>query len=457
MSPIWSRTDGANGPSLSIIFSDGEVALIGKEHVNLALITLKLAEGIDDSALRELIHPAKNIAARFKRLSERITTDGVNILLDGDVINDGLTDYILELIRLENEGEDAPSWKPFVNFLEKLSQNSSKDSRESLFDFIQKWGLTIRNDGDIIAYKGIKNDYGSVQQGPGIVNNVRIKHGSLDNKPGNLVEIERSYVEANRDLACAQGLHVTTVDYASGWGPRVVTVAINPRDVVAVPRQEIAKMRVCRYEVIADAARKERTSETITRTAPVWGGAQHFAKKSEASPELLKKLEKAIKNKRQLRVSYRSLNSRVEKDYLIEPKRIDGDILHLTIPGVEHGTRTFIITSISSAKKVETKKEEKPAKVKKAKKAKAEKVVTETVAVKIVRNAIEAGELVTIDYKPSFTHTKTYLVKPLSIEEGKLRLLLPSNGNVRRDFLLEGIEAARPHQASKKNKGKKKK
>jgi len=475
MSTIWSRTDGANGPSLSIIFSNGEVALIGKEHVNLAAITVKLAEGIEEDALRELISPAKNIAARFQRLSERITTDGANILLDGDVINDGLTDYILELIRLENEGEASLSWKPFVNFLEKLSQNPSASSKSSLYAFIQKHGLTIRNDGDFIAYKGLTAKHTSLHSGPGIVNNIKM-NGQLPNLPGNIVEIARSLVVEDQQRGCTVGLHAGTLHYASTYGTELVAVAINPRDVVSVPLDSnFQKLRVCRYEVITDVPRPARESTPAARQAPLWNGPQRFAPaKPAVDPKLLKKLEKAVKNGTELVVSYKPLHSRTAKTYSVKPTRIDGDLLHLNLTGYEGGNRTFIITQIESAKKVDDGKSKKGSKKAKTSDPRVTVVpnkvapsfgrgpliitnVAESEAVRTVKTAIKEGKLVTVKYATANHSVKTYLVKPLSIVDGKLRLQLPSENNARRDFSLKNIVGAEAHRESKKNKGSKKK
>lgn len=116
----------------------------------------------------------------------------------------------------------------------------------------------------MIGYKGVRDtpDNRSIAAGnsPVLVNGV--SHvGHIPNPLGAVIEIPRSQVDPSRDQGCSVGLHVGTWDYArdfarSSFG-KVLTVAFNPRDVVAVPRDcGYAKMRVCRYQVL-DVAEAE--------------------------------------------------------------------------------------------------------------------------------------------------------------------------------------------------------
>ena len=96
------------------------------------------------------------------------------------------------------------------------------------------------------------NELKSIHHGPGVVNGVELS-GGLPNDPGNRVSIPRSQVEANTAYGCAFGLHAGTLAYASKWGPRVVAVSINPRNVVSVPDDcTFQKIRVCEYDVLLE-------------------------------------------------------------------------------------------------------------------------------------------------------------------------------------------------------------
>lgn len=420
MSVIWSRIVGPNGPSLSVIFPDGEVVPVGKDHASFREITQLLLDEAPEEQIRALLNPVKSIITRFQRLSERVTTDGVNLFFDGDVLHDSLADYILKLIREESEGNSSVSWRPFVNFLEKLAQNPSQESRESLFDFVTHWGLTIRENGDFIAYKGVQDDFRSRRSGPAIVNNVRM-NGYVPNKPGNLIEIERSYVDADRSNACGQGLHAGTYDYASWWGTKIMAVAINPRDVVAVPRNEVTKLRVSRYEVLTEAGRKETPKATAgAASASLWSEAPVADEKS------LKRLRKALKNGEFLKIEYKG------KSYIAKPRSIDGSLVKVALDD-RKSYRSFRVENIDSVKKLKEPKKgkrSKPAKqqVKSPKKAK--------VAVALSQ-AIVRGAEATLSLK----NGKSLVVKPRRLVDGAVAVTIPSKSNKFKKIELDKIEA----------------
>jgi len=354
---IWSRTNGSNGPSLSVIFDDGETKNLGSSDINFGVLTKRLAEEAPADEIRSLFQPVKSIATRLQRLSDRVTTDGNNLYFDGDALHDALADYILGLVRLENEDADAPSWKPFVNFLEKLAQNPNEESRKSLYTFIQKHGLTIRPDGDFIAYKGIQNNLNSVRSGPGIVDN-KPMNGHLPNKPGSILEMARSSVNSSTGVHCGVGLHVGTYEYAKGWGPTVTANAINPRDVVAVPDDgAFHKIRVARYEVLLVVKKEEEVVATVgKKSAPVYTPPTTVKPapvpaEPKLNEEFVQKLKKAIKKERKLKVTYVS-GSGVEKTYVIKPTAVEGKLVRLELPDEGNGHRSFRIDRIKSVKKL---------------------------------------------------------------------------------------------------------
>lgn len=261
---VWTKIDQEDAPSsVSIVFLDsGDSIVIQENHANYKQILHELIdeeEGFEER-VRSLSNVAVTIGQRFSRLSDRVTADDRNVYFDGDAIESVIASHIIRL--LNNEGESgtssASSWRALVNFLEKVYQNPVESSRESLYTFIEHYGLTIRNDGDFIAYKGLQDDLTSVHSGVGIVNDVSC-NGHLDNSPGNVVEIPRSMVEKSREIGCAVGLHAGAMEYASSFGTRVVAVAVNPRDVVSVPHDcQFQKLRIARYEVLCEVEKTDR-------------------------------------------------------------------------------------------------------------------------------------------------------------------------------------------------------
>ena len=232
---------------------DGELTTIGAGHPGFARIKNYLRNGGDDPArVRALMDIRTHIKNRFRALSERVAFDGDRVLFDGDPLDTTLSRHLVRLLR---ENRDV---RPVVNFLEKLATNPSKLSKIHLWTWLTDRDFTITPDGDVIGYKGVQatHDNLSVASGTNPVRvNGTVHTGHVPNPLGARVEIPRSQVDPSRDHGCSTGLHVGTWDYARNWaamhGGRVLTVAVNPRDVVAVPRDcEFAKMQVCGYTVL---------------------------------------------------------------------------------------------------------------------------------------------------------------------------------------------------------------
>jgi hypothetical protein len=161
-----------------------------------------------------------------------------------------------------------------LSFWENLRKNPSFNSRKQLFRFLENKGHSLTEDGCFIGYRGVTEDF-------------KDKHtGKFDNSPGKICEIPREQVDDNPDNTCSYGLHVGGYQYAKEFGPKLVLVKVNPKDVVAVPNDYNGqKMRVCRFEVI-----KETTDMldgvVFGDVKPLDDDANHeFAKAGEESDE----------------------------------------------------------------------------------------------------------------------------------------------------------------------------
>jgi hypothetical protein len=159
------------------------------------------------------------------------------------------TDRILDM---KKEGFDFDS---MLNFMCNLNDNPSDKSILELFDFMQNKNLPITQDGHFLAYKAVSSDFKDIYS------------GSIDNNVGEVVEIDRSKVDDNRNRHCGAGLHVGAIDYVTSYGGinldnhddndsdggnQIVICKVNPADVVSVPSDaRFQKLRACRYEVVA--------------------------------------------------------------------------------------------------------------------------------------------------------------------------------------------------------------
>lgn len=233
---------------------DGEMYVADETHPNIDAIR-ELVFKRDESVV-DLFDTGRTIVKRFEKLSRSVSIKGDKVYFDGVEQDNALTDHLVEVI---NQGVE--DFTPLVNFYEKIEANQNPHSREHLYRWLGH-RFTITPEGNIIGYRGLRNDFTSIHAGPGIVNGEEV-NGHLDNSVGNVVELPRDQVTFDPAQGCAFGLHVGTFDYANGWGHgTVVEVEVDPRDVVSVPTDaDDAKMRVCRYTVTAVA--KNQRQEAV--------------------------------------------------------------------------------------------------------------------------------------------------------------------------------------------------
>lgn len=224
---------------------------VPEEHPNFHYIINAL---LDDEDPTNLVDAAAQINKAFAHGGVRVE-DGV-LTLHGKPIEDGeLADYV---VRLVEAGETDPA--PFVRFVESLDCNPSRNSRAQLFSFIRANGLTLHEDGRILAYKGVNDDYTD-------------KHtGTIDNSAGaKPPRMSRRDIDDNPANHCSYGYHVGAWAYASNFGERTMLTATKAADVVSVPNDHNAqKMRVCEYEVISEVEDGEPVGVPVYRSP--WEG-----------------------------------------------------------------------------------------------------------------------------------------------------------------------------------------
>ena len=223
-------------------------------------------DGSSYADLAVLVDTKTHIAQSLSKLSDHISYDGTNLLWDGDVINNALARHMLRLLK-----DNDQRYVALVHFMERLAKNPSQVSRVHLWTWLESEDFTITPDGLILGYKGVQNveDNLSVRSGvePVYVNGVA-HIGHIPNPAGVTVEIPRSYVQTDRNVACSVGLHVGTWNYANGFGRKLLRVLVDPADVVSVPKDsDCAKMRVSRY-VVLDASEKKVVTPIFDYVGP---------------------------------------------------------------------------------------------------------------------------------------------------------------------------------------------
>jgi hypothetical protein len=257
--------------SLTVFMPSGAPVVATGDHPHFA----ELLEGAQSDAsaddLRSLADLSNAVAQHFDTLSERVAVANGRVYFDGDEVDSTITQQIRRCLDDPGVGD----WRPLVRFMENVAANPNEHSREQLFDWLRDREFTITTNGCFIAYKGVTSDgednYVSSSRGHGIVNGERYE-GQLPNPVGAAVEMPRSDVQHDPGVGCHTGLHVGTYEYAQGYASAaLLTVLVNPRDVVSVPTDcEAAKMRVCRYVVSDDEPTAPQESAAIADEGEVY-------------------------------------------------------------------------------------------------------------------------------------------------------------------------------------------
>ena len=178
-------------------------------------------------------------ALKDQRITDDVAIEGGAVTFKGKPVDNTLTARMLRQLR---EGFDL---KPMARFLENLMQNPSYRAVQDLYTFLEYGKMPITEDGCFLAYKKVRANYHD------------IRTGTIDNSVGQVVSMLRNGVDEDPNRTCSYGLHVCSFDYLPSYArapdDRVMIPKVNPRDVVAIPKDyNNTKMRVSRYEVVGE-------------------------------------------------------------------------------------------------------------------------------------------------------------------------------------------------------------
>ncbi len=157
------------------------------------------------------------------------------IIVNGAPLHNELTKRTLELA---HKGYNVEF---MLKFLANCEQNPSNKAINELYDFLANRNLPLTEDGCFLAYKRVRDDWYDIYS------------GTILNKVGTTISIDRKSVDDNRRNECSRGLHVGALEYVRryGSGGHIVLVKVNPKDCISVPLDHQAqKLRVCSYEIL---------------------------------------------------------------------------------------------------------------------------------------------------------------------------------------------------------------
>lgn len=163
--------------------------------------------------------------------------------------------------------------EPLGRFQQNVLENPDERAQRDLYEFCANGGLPITEDGHIVAYKVIRDDY------------LDLHTRSIDNSVGKVVEMPREACNPDPNQTCSTGLHFCSAGYLPHFGQdsgsRIVLVKVHPRDVTAFPTDyNLTKARCCRYEVIEEIDR-ETAADVFKGVKLYWTEPTHFVIRSE--------------------------------------------------------------------------------------------------------------------------------------------------------------------------------
>lgn len=216
----------------------GRIVTLAKSDPVYAEVVTALNEGKSDQEVLNIIEAEKLRLEAATQVTEHIVLKGGELYFKDEIIDGTLGKRMLEMLE---EGFDL---KPMAAFLENLHQNPSNKVLTRLYDFLEVGKNALTEDGCFLAYKAVRDDFKD------------IRTGKFDNSVGQVLSMPRNRVDERDEQTCSYGFHVCSFDYLphfSHANGHVVVCKVNPADVVSIPVDyNNTKMRVCRYEVVAE-------------------------------------------------------------------------------------------------------------------------------------------------------------------------------------------------------------
>lgn len=228
---------------------DGETMTITSDNPSYGQVLDAIKADEHPLRIAELFRAANAIKRYLLGKVEINESEGV-ITYQGEEINNVVVDRILQFM---SEGLPVD---PLIKFLEKLMLNPSRRAVQELYKFLEHKSLPLTEDGCFLAYKGVNNDYKDVHS------------GKFDNRVGAVNEMTRNLVCDDARVACSNGFHVGSLEYATSFGPVTVVCKVDPADVVSVPLDSgCQKLRTAKYEVV-DEYRGAITQALVNSARP---------------------------------------------------------------------------------------------------------------------------------------------------------------------------------------------
>ena len=236
------------GLSKTVVFTDTHLNY--KEAVEFLRSVTKTVLFAEKQKIEEVdyeffleLHDTSNLVKSWSNGDLEITSTAV--LYKGKELNDTFSKFLLE--KFISNPHEVDALKAWSKFLTLIDGSSSFKVANRLFLFLQHNDLQIDDEGNVLAWKVVRQDY-------------RDKYsGRFDNSPGEILEMPRNKVDDDDNSHCSYGFHVCSWGYLrsfSGTGDPVMQVKISIDDIIAIPTDYNGeKIRVCKYEVLREVGK----------------------------------------------------------------------------------------------------------------------------------------------------------------------------------------------------------
>lgn len=247
----------ASGNQISMIIN-GRPFVVERDHPNFDDIS-EAARNRKWSDIPDLMDVKKAVESFLitEAAYGDITVNAVTetIMYRGEELHHTLASHIFKLM------EQNYSPMPMILFLHNLLQNPSKKAIDELYRWMESNGITITDDGYLLAHKRVRDDYKSFFD------------GKTDNSIGSTPEMPRYQVDDRSDNTCSSGLHFCSLSYLPsyhGGQGRALILKINPADVVSIPTDYgNAKGRACKYNIVGELRGDARATAEVKGAKPV--------------------------------------------------------------------------------------------------------------------------------------------------------------------------------------------
>lgn len=254
------------GIGISVVI-DGTPFNVAKDAINYNELFAALSEGADRERIRKLASPIAALRTLANNegleIAENAETGELQVSYEGKPLRGVIASRILDLFRAEQ------GFEIYRKFVAKALTNRDPDAVDQLFRFMEANRLSIHPDGDVLAFKAVRQSYYDHHS------------GSVLYALGTYVSMPREKCNPDPHQTCSTGLHVGGDSYVKTQysGSKMLIIKINPADFVAVPYDyNNAKARVCKlfvYAEITETAMKDVLGAMIT-TIP--SGEKHLDK-----------------------------------------------------------------------------------------------------------------------------------------------------------------------------------